>query len=579
MSTSTEARLAALLAIAKDVSGELELDAILARVLPRIAAVLPCDRVITYYWDPRRNAFRDIARYGLTGTLEREAAAIEFPAGHPLVEQLAVGRPVVANDMLAQSFVPIEMLTHFGVCAYAAVPLMIRDRRLGALVAVSTQRGVEFEPSQVELLESIARQVAVALETTELYRVQREETQIAAALARVGRELISALDTPLILDRLCQLTTEVLGSDCSHTLLLQPKEGVYVPMSAHGYPAEEWEAFRVLKLPRAMFKAATAALARDDIANVDLGALPAAPTVQMATRYGLTRVLIVALRRGGEIIGLLVTCYRGRHDPFTPQQERVARGIAQLASLALENARLVEELERASGLKSEFVATMSHELRTPLNVIVGYTDLLRDEAFGPLTPDQAETLARVDNSAHQLLDLINTTLDMSRLEAGRLPLDVRDVNLPDLLREIDAETRELQGKSGLRFVWQVPAALPRLHTDPMKLKVVLKNLIGNAVKFTERGQVTVQAQSCNGQVEISVTDTGVGIAPEAREVIFEAFRQADGSMTRRFGGVGLGLYIVRRLLERLGGTISVDSEVGRGSTFHVYLPAAEGETG
>jgi len=296
--------------------------------------------------------------------------------------------------------------------------------------------------------------------------------------------------------------------------------------------------------------------------------------VGLVGRHGITASLSVALRRGGETSGLLLAGYRGRRVPFGAQQERIARGVAQLASVALENARLVEELRRAARLKSEFVATMSHELRTPLNAIIGYNDLLTEGEFGPLTAEQADVMERVQQSTLQLMGLINATLDLSRLEKGELPFDLRDVELPELLSQVDADTRVIAGKPGVRLMWEVAPHLPRLRTDPVKLTIVLKNLIANAVKFTERGSVTVAVRGCDGGVEIAVADTGVGIAPENRAMIFEPFWQVEPSMTRRYGGVGLGLYIARRLVDALGGTITLDSKLGRGSTFRVWLPAS-----
>jgi signal transduction histidine kinase len=295
----------------------------------------------------------------------------------------------------------------------------------------------------------------------------------------------------------------------------------------------------------------------------------------LGRELGITVALGMALRRGDALIGIHSACYRGRQERFTPQQERIARGMAQLASMALENGRLVEELGHANRLRSEFVATMSHELRTPLNIIVGYNELLIDGEFGELNPDQTETLHRVGKSARELLDLINATLDMSRLESGRLPVNLQDVWLPDLLREIDSETQGLRENTTVRFVWEVPAQLPYLCTDPFKLKMVLKNLIANAVKFTHEGSVTIAVQSGDGHIELSIADTGIGISADAQAMIFEPFRQVDSSITRRYGGVGLGLYIVRRLVDMLGGTVAVESEVGRGSTFRVRLPLAK----
>jgi signal transduction histidine kinase len=215
---------------------------------------------------------------------------------------------------------------------------------------------------------------------------------------------------------------------------------------------------------------------------------------------------------------------------------------------------------------------MSHELRTPLHIMMGYNDLLREEEFGNLTEDQVDILGRMDRSARQLLDMINTTLSVSRLESDHHILDMKTVHLADLIREIVAETRELHEKTACQFSWQVDPELLSLQTDRAKLKIVLKNLLGNALKFTEAGHVVVKGQLCNGGVEVSVADTGIGIAPEAVSTIFEPFRQLESALTRRYGGIGLGLYIVQRLLALLSGTITVESQVGHGSTFRVWLP-------
>lgn len=399
-----------------------------------------------------------------------------------------------------------------------------------------------------------------------------DEMHVSAALARVGRELISALDTPVVLDRLCKLTTEVLECDLSHVFRWQPDDQLYVPVSADGLSAEEWEAFRFLHSPRSMLAGLLTRLERDEIVQVDAAKVRAQLPSAVAAQYGVTRTLHAALRRGGEVFGLLTAAYRGRREPFSLRQERIARGLAQLGSLALENARLVEELDRANRVKSEFVATMSHELRTPLSVIIGYNDLLLDGGFGNVTAEQRETLGRMGLNARELLDLINDTLDLSRLEAGRMPLELHAVCVRELFAVLDAETREIQQKPGVRFAWHVAADVPTLQTDAVKLKVVLKNLIVNAVKFTERGDITVAAQARDRGVELSVTDSGIGIPEAALSVIFEPFRQLDGSPTRVHRGVGLGLYIVSRLLDLLGGRIVVESSVGRGSTFRVWLP-------
>src|ERR1700687_2021525 len=566
---------AALLDVARDISGAVEIDAILARVQRRTAAVLSCDSVLTFYWDPTREVFRMIAHYGLTAEAVADLEALVFPPGAPFDGRLEAGQTVVINDVATQTSLPPDLMARFRVTALTAAPLRVRGRNLGALVAFTSRDGCRFAPSQVELCEAIARQLALAFETTELYRAQQEEAQIAAALARVGHEMISSLDTPVILDRLCQLTTEVVGCDTSHTILWKPDENVYVPVSGYGDDPEFSESIKLLRVPPSAVAELMERLARGAVVKIPPPPDNTHPLAGLVTRYGLTASLYVALRRGDKIIGYHTARYRGRHERFTSRQRRILQGIAQLASMALENARLVEELERASGLKTDFVATMSHELRTPLNVIVGYNELLLDRVLGDVNQEQSDTLRRMDKRAHQLLELINARRDVSRLEAAQIQLNLREVCVPDLTAEIDTELRDLRLKPGVDFIWRVSSTLPAVRTDRVKLKVVLKNLINNALKFTDEGSVTVSVERRDGHIEFAVADTGIGIPQEAHAVIFEPFRQADSSMTRRHGGVGLGLYIVRRLLEMLGGSITIDSAVGRGSTFRVSLPTEE----
>jgi two-component system, NarL family, sensor histidine kinase FusK len=247
---------------------------------------------------------------------------------------------------------------------------------------------------------------------------------------------------------------------------------------------------------------------------------------------------------------------------------------SQQAEAALIRAK--EVAEAADRTKSEFLATMSHELRTPLYVILGYTEVFLDGGVGSLSAEQVEILQRIDRNARVLFELISMLLDLNRLEAGRLPVETTEVRVPELLAEVRAETQGLCEQSGLACVWRVEEPLPALYTDPGKLKVVIKNLITNAVKFTKKGGIRVGAQAQGEGVAISVSDTGIGIPAEAHAFIFESFRQVDSSTTRPYSGSGLGLYIVKRLLELLGGTIVVESEVGRGSTFRVWVPTVRG---
>ncbi|MFM8410852.1 MAG: ATP-binding protein, partial [Alphaproteobacteria bacterium] len=246
--------------------------------------------------------------------------------------------------------------------------------------------------------------------------------------------------------------------------------------------------------------------------------------------------------------------------------------VTDAERLAREQARVVAQLERANRIRSDFVATMSHELRTPLHVILGYADLLLGGEFGELRPEQSETVGRLLRRAHELHELVSNTLDVSRIDAGAAGLHPVEVSAARIAAEAAGECARRPGADAVELVLDVPDDLPRILGDATKIKVVLKNLLGNALKFTERGRVTLAARVEGAGIAFDVIDTGIGVDPAVLPELFEAFRQADPSPSRRHGGVGLGLYIVRRLLDLVGGRISVESEPGRGSRFTAWIP-------
>ena len=220
------------------------------------------------------------------------------------------------------------------------------------------------------------------------------------------------------------------------------------------------------------------------------------------------------------------------------------------------------------------MATMSHELRTPLNVIIGYTDLQLEGAFGDLAEDHLETLATVRQQALQLLELIQATLDMSRLERGLMTVDLCDIAIGALFEQLQVQIPQAWRKSAVELNWRVPTGLPPIRTDPSKLAILLRNLVHNALKFTHHGMVTVSVSPrSDTQMTFVVQDSGVGIKSEHLSEIFDMFRQApDGESSP--GGVGLGLYIVKRLATVLGAEIEVSSAPGRGATFRIHVPIA-----
>jgi signal transduction histidine kinase len=567
-----EQETAMLLEVARDISGTFELNEILNRVHQRAAALVPCDYMATFYWDREREVFRPVAAYGTPREFLTAGAAVEFRRGEPLVEEFIGGGTLVINDIAEQDRIPPELLARFGVNAVVAVGLAVQGRPLGALVAVNSDSDRAFEPGQVRLLQGIAGQVALALETAQLYRAQREEGRVSAALARVGHELISSLDTPVLIDRLCGLTTEVLGCDLGDTFLWRPEENAYVLAAGYGDTPERLEMRRAVAIPQDVIGEFLGWLEHEEVIATDLLTVREHPLGQMAIQMGITQTLHIVLRRGCDLLGFHVAAYRGRKEPFSVEQQRIARGIAQLAAMALENARLVEALASADRFKADFLASMSHELRTPLNVFIGYSGLLLDGAFGRLNAEQADTIERMDREARELLSMIQTTLDLSRYEARGIPLIVSETDVAGLIEEISSEITTLHRKGEVGVEWHVAPNLPVLRTDVVKLKMIVKNLLDNALKFTERGRVGIAVTSVDEGVEFCVTDTGIGIPRDALQQIFEPFGRGVHATGREYGGVGLGLYIVRRLLEALGGRIRTESELGCGSTFCVWVP-------
>ncbi len=417
--------------------------------------------------------------------------------------------------------------------------------------------------------------VAVAWDITDRKQaelLQQREIQVAHALARTGEVLLGSREIRETLERVCHLTQEFLGTEFCLGYVWNEENQAFELLVATGMRPDAVEELKMFVARPNDIAPMYRRLNEHPVYRFRIPSPPKFAWEKLAERFGFKEFLSIGIRPRGQLAAIVSTGYRARPLATDDTSDRVAAGIAHLAALALENARLMEDLERASRIKSEFVATMSHELRTPLNVILGYGSLLLDGTFGSLTEEQLDVLKRVQASAQHLLELITMTLDFSRLEARQVSVHRETLDVRAFLQQIEEEARGTWNKPGVELEFQVIGELPPLRTDPIKVAVILKNLIGNAVKFTEHGAVSVRARAEKDGIEFLVADTGIGIPPEALPHIFEPFWQADSSSTRRHGGVGLGLYIVQRLVELLGGTIHLESQVGHGTTFSVWLP-------
>lgn len=296
-------------------------------------------------------------------------------------------------------------------------------------------------------------------------------------------------------------------------------------------------------------------------------------------RLGYRSVLAVPLLREQRILGAL-TVWRKETGSFSPQVVNLLQTFATQSALAIQNARLFREieakgreLEAANRHKSEFLANVSHELRTPLNAIIGFSEVLQERFFGELNEKQAEYTDDILSSGRHLLSLINDILDLSKIEAGRMELEVTTFHLPDAIENALLLIRERASRHGIKIDRVIDDRLGEFTADERKIKQILVNLLTNAVKFTpEGGRIKVEATLGDSAVIISVTDTGIGIAREDQEAIFEEFRQASGNYAHKREGTGLGLTLTRKFVELHGGKIWVDSELGKGSKFTFTLP-------
>src|SRR5215472_12068689 len=307
------------------------------------------------------------------------------------------------------------------------------------------------------------------------------------------------------------------------------------------------------------------------------------PVRQSLIDAGHSALLGVPLLSEDEVIGVLAVT-RKTPGEFEPETVRLLSTFATQSALAIQNARLFLEiedksrqLEAASRHKSEFLANMSHELRTPLNAIIGFSEVLNERMFGDLNEKQDEYLKDIYASGQHLLSLINDILDLSKIEAGRMELELAEFSLPAAIDNALILVRERASRRGIRLGQGIDDRVGMIRGDERKVKQVLLNLLSNALKFTpEGGRIDVRATMNDGMAEISVADTGVGIAPEDQEAIFEEFRQV-GTADKKVEGTGLGLALSRKFVELHGGRIWVESEVGKGSTFTLTLPVRREE--
>jgi len=533
-----------------------------------------------------------IAPLGWLVFVERPAADAYAPLRAPIIRSgvivvLGLALSVLASLLLARRMVaPIRVLQE-GAARVGAGDLGHRiEVRTGDELEVL---GEEFNRTASRLQESYTNlEHKVEERTRELQARTHELTRSVGelkALGEVGQAVSSTLELQTVLativSRAVQLCDAAGGAIYEYD---EAGEEFYL-RATEGLPEGYLEIAR--RSPGRKGEGATGRLAitRAPIEILDItepGAYESRIR-DVLIRTGHRALLAVPLLREEQMMGSLIV-FRKTAGGFGPEVIALLETFATQSALAIQNARLFRELadkshqlEVASQHKSEFLANMSHELRTPLNAVIGFSEVLADRMFGDLNEKQEEYLKDIHDSGQHLLSLINDILDLSKIEAGRMELELTDFHLPAALDNALTLVRERAGRHGIALHMTVDERLEQVRADERKFRQVVLNLLSNAIKFTpEGGRIEVRAGPVDGSVEVSVSDTGVGIAPEDQEAIFEEFRQV-GTAAKKVEGTGLGLALSRKFIELHGGRIWVKSQVGAGSTFTFTLPVRRGE--
>jgi len=477
----------------------------------------------------------------------------------------------------------------------AAVPLLRQDEALGT-IAVGRGEAGGFTDDEIALLQTFADQAVIAIENarllSELHARTQELTRSVGeltALGEVGRALSSTLDLETVLTTIVSQANQLAGTDgCSIFEYDESVEEFQLRASRYADPRDAAvldPIGRATPIPKGQGLAGRAALLREPVHIPDIAVTGAyeSPVRQPLLEAGYRALLGVPLLREEQVIGVLNVTRKTPGD-FPPEIVRILMTFANQSALAIQNARLFREiedksrqLEVASQHKSEFLANMSHELRTPLNAIIGFSEVLSEKMFGELNEKQEEYSKDIHASGQHLLSLINDILDLSKIEAGRMELELAEFDLPTAIENAVMLVRERAGRRNIALHTVTDPQLGQIQADERKVRQVVLNLLSNAIKFTpEGGRIDVGAVAKGGSVEVSVTDTGIGIAPEDQEKVFEEFRQV-GTAAKKVEGTGLGLTLCRKFVELHGGRIWVKSELGHGSTFTFTLPVRHGE--
>jgi len=458
-----------------------------------------------------------------------------------------------------------------GFRATVSAPLMRENDAIGAIVVTRAAPGL-FTDKQIALLKTFAAQAVIAIENVRLFNETKEALERQTATSDILRIISGSLtDTQPVFDAIVR-NCGSLFEESRVVLWLISEDRMIRARASTGEAAAEMPIDRGSAIGVCVLDGHTVHLP-----DLEKAAEQFPRVRQLALKFGYHSGIYAPLLREGRAIGG-ISVVRREAGSFDDKEVELLKTFADQAVIAIENVRLFNEiqdksrqLQVASQHKSEFLANMSHELRTPLNAVIGFSEVLQQRMFGELTDKQSEYIDDIHSSGAHLLSLINDILDLSKVEAGRMELDVTTFSVPMAIDNALTLVKERAGRHGIALECAVDPALDEINADERKFKQILLNLLSNAVKFTpEGGRITVAANPVAGGVEVSVSDSGIGIVPEDCEAVFEEFRQV-GQSDKKAEGTGLGLALARKFVEMHDGRIGVTSEVGKGSKFTFSL--------
>ncbi len=549
---------------------------------------------------------------------------LDLNSSHPAIKVLRTGIAAVAREVSDEELVSaahdadhLQIIRDIGIKSYAIVPLLVQGQALGTISLVSTKDERRYGPADLALAEELARRAVLSIEKGQLYRETQEASEnLRQAILILGeqqqqlrtlQQLTNLLnqrltDLPGLLREMVRSVAQAIpGAQFCFIMLNNPQCNRLVLTVTAGIGTEKLrleDAFSPKNgLLSEVFSTGVSQLIQGS--DCKLEQLEESPAAIYA-------VAIESVEAGR--LGVLAIGNWEDKNAFDEEDRNLLIAVGEQAAIAIDNARMIKALEEqearledqnemlaaqnqeleiqrqqvqlqnlqlmeAARLKSQFLATMSHELRTPMNAVIGFSQLLLRQRQNSLTPQQADMLQRILNNGKHLLALINEILDLSKIEAGRLELKLEAFNLERLVRATTDELRSLADEKHLALHVYTDLPNPNVINDSVRLRQILSNLLSNAIKFTESGSVQVEVKEIStDRLLLAVKDTGIGIAQDELEHIFEEFRQIDQTTTRKYSGTGLGLAITKSLVQLMQGTITVESQVSQGSTFYIELP-------